>query len=157
MTKEQTNGYAARVSQANASELVVILYEMIDECLQESKEQLRSGDMDSFLKNVTKAREFLNELMGSLDYSYSVSFELFRLYVYADKQLVQATASKTVEPVDITRSILNKLHTAFAQVAKEDTSGPVMKNTEAIYAGLTYGKGTLNESVESSSNRGYQA
>lgn len=34
---------------------------------------------------------------------------------------------------------------SFEQVAKEDHSGPVMEHSQQLYAGLTYGKGTLNE------------
>jgi len=42
-------------------------------------------------------------------------------------------------------SVLQKLLTGFEGVSKEDTSGPMMRNTQQLYAGLTYGKGTLNE------------
>ena len=31
-------------------------------------------------------------------------------------------------------------------MAKQDFEGPIMQNTQQIYAGLTYGKGYFNES-----------
>ena len=34
---------------------------------------------------------------------------------------------------------------SFEEVARQDESGPVMENTQQIYAGLTYGKDSLNE------------
>lgn len=34
---------------------------------------------------------------------------------------------------------------SFEEIAKQDTSGPVMENSQQVYAGLTYGKGSLNE------------
>lgn len=40
---------------------------------------------------------------------------------------------------------MESLHSAFEEVAKQDTSGAVMQNTQQVYAGLTYGKGKLNE------------
>lgn len=38
-----------------------------------------------------------------------------------------------------------------------EQSLPSMKNTEKIYAGLTYGKNDLNEMVMSDKNRGFNA
>ena len=35
---------------------------------------------------------------------------------------------------------MKKLYTAFAEVMKEDTSAPLMRNTQQIYAGYTNGK-----------------
>ena len=49
---------------------------------------------------------------------------------------------------------------SFEQVAKQDTSGAVMANTQQIYAGLTYGKGTLNEvsmSLDGNTYGGFKA
>ena len=46
---------------------------------------------------------------------------------------------------DTVREVMGKLKDAFIEVAKEDDSAPVMENTQQLYAGLTYGKGALNE------------
>ena len=47
---------------------------------------------------------------------------------------------------------------SFEKLSEQDDSGPVMSNAQSVYAGLTYGKGTLNESTSSlSDNRGYMA
>jgi len=43
--------------------------------------------------------------------------------------------------------MMRKLHDAYATVSKEDTSGSVMENTQTVYAGLTYGKNQLMESL----------
>ena len=40
---------------------------------------------------------------------------------------------------------MGKLCKAFEEVAKHDTSKSVVQNSQQVYAGLTYGKGTLNE------------
>ena len=53
---------------------------------------------------------------------------------------------------------MTKLKAAFEEVAKQDTSEPLMENTQQVYAGLTYGKGSLNEVLMSRDeyNRGYR-
>ena len=51
------------------------------------------------------------------------------------------------------------ISTTFKEVAKQDDSEAVMKNVQTIYAGLTYGRGTLNETIDSGAdvNRGFEA
>ena len=50
------------------------------------------------------------------------------------------------------------LHAAYKEMEKEDTSAPTMGNTQSVFAGLTYGKYSLNEDVTASSmNRGIMA
>ena len=50
-----------------------------------------------------------------------------------------------------------KLYDAFAQIAAEDTCEPVMQHAQAVYAGYTYGKNSLNEElfVDSGQSRGF--
>ncbi len=158
MRKDKNQAFATRVAQANRSELVVILFEIIQECLAEAGEAFATGNQDTFCNELKNARAFLNELMGSLNYEYKISFQLMSLYVYCDRQLAQAMAARSVEPLENIDFILDKLTEAFKGVAKEDYSKPIMMNTETIYAGLTYRPGSLNESVKNDgSHRGFQA
>ena len=54
--------------------------------------------------------------------------------------------------------MLDNLRVGFEKLHSIDTSEPVMKNTHQVYAGLTYGKGTLNESMLGDTyNRGFKA
>ena len=53
-------------------------------------------------------------------------------------------------------SIIKQLHGAYKQIEKQDTSGPVMENTQTVYAGLTYGRNTLSENIaDTALNRGF--
>ena len=47
MEKEKLNAYAARVSQANRSELVVIMYEAFLDSVKEGDAQMKQGDRKS--------------------------------------------------------------------------------------------------------------
>lgn len=146
MDKEKKQMYSARVTQANNSELVVITYEIIDDSIKEAKELLKKGmDRELYEQEIERARKLLNELMGSLDYQYKLSYELLRLYRYADRELAAAFYEKKEEPLDHAERVLSILKAGFVEVAKKDESEPVMKNTQKLYAGLTYGKHSLNE------------
>ena len=159
MDKEKLNAYAARVAQANRSQLVVIIYEALLESVQEGKRLLKEGEIPECRREIERAKGFLNELMGSLDFSYEISHYLRRLYVYANQELCQGMAERDEERFSHAIDVIQKLLPAFQEVAKQDRSAPVMKNTETIFAGLTYGKDSLNESlgVGVNMNRGYQA
>ena len=85
MTEEMKKGYVARIASANRSELVVLMYEIMDDCLSEAKSSLSTkADSGEFQKNITRFRGFLNELMGSLDFQYPVSDDLMKLYIWID-------------------------------------------------------------------------
>ncbi|MBP3702324.1 MAG: flagellar protein FliS [Lachnospiraceae bacterium] len=161
MTEEMKKGYVARVACANRSELVVLIYEMLETCLAEAEAELikmksaagenaglKSGENEDFRKNMVQFRGFLNELMGSLDYNYAVSGDLMKLYMWIDKQAAGVMYSGELSVIAHIKSLLEKLKKGFEEVAKQDGSPAVMEHTETIYAGLTYGKDSLNETVD---------
>ena len=52
-------------------------------------------------------------------------------------------------------SIIMKLRESYAELSKKDTSGPVMSNTEKVYAGFTYNRNCVTEpATDLSQNRG---
>ena len=53
--------------------------------------------------------------------------------------------------------MLKELKKSYEKVASQDTSAPLMKNTQAVYAGLTYGKGSLNvDLADQGADRGFR-
>lgn len=159
MTKEATQIYTARITQASKTELVVITYEIILTDIDDARNAYESGDSSQYEKAIKHAIRLLNELMRNLDFKYEISYNLMSLYVYASKCLVNANFQKKPELLETADSILRKLMVGFEGICKEDSSGPLMQNTQQLYAGLTYGKGTLNEVYidPREHNRGFKA
>lgn len=145
MNKEKIQAYAARVTQASRSELIVILYEMILSEIEEAQKAYEIGDLATFDKGLKKSQKYVNELIVALDYNYTMSYDLISLYLYVNKRIVTAIIRKNPESLESAVSVLKKLLVGFEGVSKSDTSGPLMRNTHQIYAGLTYGRGKLNE------------
>ena len=54
------------------------------------------------------------------------------------------------------KPMIESLREAYNQIAVENKSGPVMRNTQTVYAGLTYGKKDVNVNLEQLSNRGFR-
>lgn len=145
MQKEAIQAFTARITQASKSELIVILYEMILTEIKEAEEAFEREDLEAFDKDLKQAQKYLGELMAALDYRYKLAYNLSSLYQYVNKRIITAMIQRKPDFLESAVSVLQKLLTGFEGVSKEDTSGPMMRNTQQLYAGLTYGKGTLNE------------
>ena len=145
MNRDLLQQFAYRVTQANRTELVVITYEAILAEIASAREALAADDKIGFEKDLKNAQRFLGEMMGALDYQYPIALELLSIYLYINKSLITALMKRSAEPLDGIHEVIEKLLVAYKEVSKQDTSGPVMANTEQVYAGLTYAKGSLNE------------
>lgn len=159
MTQEQIQTYTLRVSQASPCELVVIMYDIILDDVKNAKAAKASGDLKQYQADLTHAGKFVNELMGALDYSQPVSFRLMSLYIYVNKMIVQARVSGKWDSLNDVELVIEKLRAGFDGIKDQDTTGPVMQNVQQVYAGLTYGKGKLNETYLNAQdyNRGFKA
>jgi flagellar protein FliS len=157
MTQEQTKDYTRRISQANRTELTVIVYDITAQHLTDCVCAFENGDIEGFRHSIKLAQRFLCELMSTLDLKIPLAVSLLRLYEFAQRIIVHCDISGTTKNLDVAKRIITRLRDSFSQIASLDTDGPVMENTETVYAGLTYGKGTLNETDLNSANRGFLA
>lgn len=137
--------YAARVSQANRSELIVIIYEIILEDLKNGMKAYENGDIEAFNKELKHSQKFVNELISILDFKYVIAYDLLQLYLYTNKRIITAIVKKNPDTLESAIKVMESLFIGFKGVAKEDNSDPMMQNTQQLYAGLTYSKGILNE------------
>lgn len=182
MTKECKQQFTLRITQANKTELIVILYEMILTYLDEAEEALaeaevikaeevlaeaeaaktdeilRKEKIAEFREALRKARGCLGELLASLNLDYELAARLLSLYLYCNRELTRADIRKEKEPLTHIRSVIDKLLGAYRELARQDDSGPVMQNSQMVYAGLTYGKNKLSENMtDQGANRGFRA
>ena len=161
MTKEKKQEFTLRITQANRTQLTVILYEMalyyVDEAqlagegLPENKEK-----KEAYRTAIRKARNCVKELQSTLNYDYPISGNLLSLYVYANRELTRADVARKPAYLENVKRVLSSLHDAFARVSEEDDSEAIMENTQTVYAGLTYGKDSLNENLaDQGGSRGF--
>lgn len=156
MTKELKQEFTLRITQANKTQLITILYEMILLYLKEAKEMLSAEDKAEYKGAIRKIRGCMDELIASLHMEYAVAQNLLQLYLYINRELVQASMHYKKEHLEHVETIIGRLHAAWRQIEPQDMSGSVMGNTQAVYAGLTYGRNTLTENMASpEANRGF--
>ncbi|MCR4850697.1 MAG: flagellar protein FliS [Lachnospiraceae bacterium] len=155
MTKESKQEYTLRISNANRSELVVIVYEMLLDYIEESIDHLEKQEYDPFHESIRKAVNCIRELSDSINYEADTAGNLFSLNVYCIKELSAADIHRDKDRIDAAKKIIKKLYEASKEAAKIDDSSPVMNNSQSVYAGLTYGKESLTVNLNDTQNRGF--
>lgn len=157
MTRELKQQYTLKITQANKTQLIVILYEMLLLYIEEAKKAHEEEDRAGFREGIRKARGCLKELMASLHFEYEPAMNLLQLYLYSNRELARADIRNSVEELDHVEMIMTKLHEAYETVSQQDQSEPVMENTQTVVAGLTYGRNDLTESLTTQgSDRGFR-
>lgn len=163
MTKEQIQQYTLRITQANRTELIVILYDMILGDVTEAlacdlnNDTPDGNEYQRFKKALHHITRCMADLMEALDFSYNVSFHLMKVYQYINRQVSQALLKKEPAALHQVTFAVSKLKEAFEEVSRQDTSGSMMQNTQTVYAGLTYGKSDLTEDLrDQGSSRGFR-
>lgn len=155
MTREAKQQFTLRITQANSTEMIVILYEMLLSYLTESREMLESTDRAAFHEAVRKSRGCLNELINSLRMEYEPAPALLQLYLFCIRRLAAGEAKSETQPLQEIEQVIRPLHDAYEQISAQNSSGPVMANSQTVYAGLTYGRNTLTENMaDQGANRG---
>jgi flagellar protein FliS len=145
VTKAALKEYGMKVTQANSTELVVITYELASGYIEEAEKNI--NDVTEFRTCIKKARAFIGELISALNMDCAISGELMRIYLFINRELQIADIRLDITEFPRLRGILDKLKKSFEDIVQMDKKGPVMRNTQQVYAGLTYSKGSLNENM----------
>lgn len=157
MTKELKQEYTLKITQANKTGLITILYEMVLIYADDAKKAYEKADRMEFREAIRKARGCVDELLASLNFDYGLAMNFLQLYLYVNRELAKAEVRNMDEPLDNIIKVIKGLHEAYKKLDKMDASGPVMENVQTVYAGLTYGKNNLNENLtDQGADRGFR-
>lgn len=155
MTNVEKQDFTLRISQANSTQMVVILYEMLLCYVRDGRKALEQEDGTELRSAVRRARGCVSELMRSLDLQYQPAPALLSLYGFCIRQLAAAESGRKVLPLEEIERIIVPLRDAYEQIAGQNSAGAVMGNSQAVYAGLTYGRNSLTEDMaDQGANRG---
>lgn len=162
MNKDAIKTFSYRISQANKTELVVVMYDMALEYLQEAKNAKKSSEKAQYTENIKLAKRVIDRLLSNLDMQYEISAQLFNVYVMMQRFLVKASCTMSQDNdkyIDCVIRMLQMLRKSWYEVSLTDHSETLMKNTQQVYAGLTYSSaGSSNEiSQDYNVNRGFRA
>lgn len=153
MKKDRIEYFTGKLTSGNMVGIICTMYEIFFEYIEEAK----SGDSIN-LEAVRKANKVLDHLREALDFKFDISYELFSIYDYCQRQLSKAMYKNEKEPLEHATKLIKKLYEAFVVVEKEVGSpDSAMQNSQQVTAGMTYGRNDLNEVIDNNNNRGFLA
>lgn len=158
MTDEQKQEFTRRITNANKTEMIVILLEMVLAYTKDAEKALENQDAESFKTEIGRAKNCVMELQNSVNLGNDLAMNYFEIYLFLRRELSRAAVSGNKAALDNVCSIVGEIHETYQKMSKADTSRPIMENTQTVYAGLTYGKNSLNESLTGQDiDRGFRA
>lgn len=158
MTDEQKQEFTRKISNANKTSMIVILYEMVLVYVEDAKKALKAQDRESMHREIQRAKACMKELQNSLNFENNLAMNYFEIYLYLRRELSRADVAGNITALDNVCDIVTELHETYLKISEADISKPIMENTQTVYAGLTYGKNSLNESLASQDvDRGFRA
>lgn len=148
MTKEEIKEFSLRIADSSKTELVVITYDIIINYIDGAIKAYEEEELENVVFNLQKAKQFVNNLSSCLDLNVGISHELLRIYIYVNNCLVKDIVKRNPANGENVKRIISKLRDSYNEISPLDHSGKVMKNSEQVYVGYTYGRTrTLNEVV----------
>ena len=158
MTQEKIRIYTRRITMANKTQMITILYEMVLDYISEAEKSLENDDEKGFSEGLFRAMSCVDELIHSLNLDYELGKNLLAIYLFEKKQIIRASVKMSNDELLHVRNTFEKLHEAYLSLEAENNEEALMVNVPKVYAGLTYGKGRLEESVTGNlMSRGYMA
>ena len=157
MDQETKRIYTRRITQSNPSEIIAILYEIFFTYLEDGEKAIDSRDYNTAREELRHASMVLQHLKGALNFKYELSSQLYSLYDFCQRSIEKSNYTGNATGIQEAKRIMKPLQDAFQETAKKDQSQSVMQHTQQVVAGMTYGRGTLNETTIYEQNRGFLA
>lgn len=159
MTKEKKSEFTLRISHANKTELIIVLYDIAITYIQDALSDYDDGNLEEAATNGRRAIASIEEMQNNLHFEYDLAKKLKQLYLYMKKQLRAGVISGDYSGYNQVCLELISLRDAYEQIKDNDKSEPVMKNTQTVLSGMTYSRNRLLESLttECYSSRGFKA
>lgn len=150
MTEQKKEEFTQRIAAANKTEMVVIVMDIALSYMDDAAAAI-GGDASGFDTAIAKARKCIDDLINALNYDIEFSYKLLSLYTYVNKRLIMCRLNESLDELMAARAVVEGLREGFNQIVPQDRSKAMMEQTQHIMAGMTYGKGVLNENVVNSS------
>ncbi len=107
---------------ASPEELVMMLYNGIIRFVNEAKQAIDDKNIERAHNSITRAQDIVLELMSTLDMQYDISKNLYSIYDYISRRLIEANLKKDKVALDEVESLISDL---------KDTWGKAMDKVRA--------------------------
>ena len=111
-----------QITTANQGKLIVMLYDGAIKFLNIALDNMSPRTYDVVNTNIIKAQDIITELLLSLnmDEGGEISQNLFNLYMYFKRQLLEANMKKDTEIINHIIKLLKELRDAWDQISANE-------------------------------------
>ncbi len=117
------NGYqqykAQSVATMTRGEMLILLYDELIKRLTRAEIAIESGDSEMYEKSVIRSKEIVCYLNTTLDKSYQIGKELYRVYDFFLYEISRLQASKNKQVIAELKPLVIELRDAFAEAEKK--------------------------------------
>ena len=131
-----------KVNTASQGQLVIMLYDAAVKNLDQSLElmatgeggKIKPGNIENISKAILKTQEIITELTVSLDFEQGgeIAKNLFSLYIWFNKELLEANITHDTHRITAIRNQLNELRSAWMEIAGKSGSQNSGKNISGL-------------------------
>jgi len=100
------------------SEMLLLVYDELLKRLMRAEIALDAQDYDLFNVSIQKSKEIVRYLKDSLNYEYSISYELRRMYDFFGFELSRIEAGRKKETIAEIRPLVKELRDTFEEAGK---------------------------------------
>ncbi len=111
-----------QIKTANQAKLIIMLYDgaikQLNLAIEAMSENHRRFDVMN--NSIIKAQDIISELMVSLDFDQGgdIARDLFSLYIFMNRQLLDANVKKLIKPLENVKRMLLELRGAWIAISK---------------------------------------
>ncbi|MBN1493666.1 MAG: flagellar export chaperone FliS [Candidatus Omnitrophica bacterium] len=122
------------IENASAIGRVIMLIDACNRFLSEAKDALKKKDRVIFNERIIRAKNIIRELRNALnlDLDPAMGGNLYRLYTYFLKQLIEANRSRTDAPIDYVINQMTTLNNAWKQAERQGLGKEVKRYEERM-------------------------
>lgn len=103
------------VNTSTPQELVLMLYNGLIKFLNLSVQAIENKELENAHNNIIKAQRIIEEFMATLDMDYDISKNLYSLYDYMHRRLIDANIRKDKEILEEVLGFARELRDTWAQ------------------------------------------
>lgn len=106
------------VTTASPGELTLMLYNGCIKFIHQGKKAIEAKDIQNRNKNIQKAQAIISELMLTLNMDIPISKEMYSLYEYMNRRLIEANIRNDVAAIAEVESLIIEFRDTWKEVIK---------------------------------------
>lgn len=113
------------IETLSPGKLLLMLYDGAIRNVKDAREAIKTKDYNMAHNRIIKAQDIVTELMVTLNMEYDISKQLYSIYDYIYRRMVEANVNKDTEILDEVEGFLTELRDTWQEVVKKQAGNGI--------------------------------